>query len=483
MAPNPLFAPIAKHRVTESTPVREKDELDIERCAALHNTLTLYSWVCSGRPIPSMKKQSWWSRYGSQPLEAIVQPEVRKYLSKIFDVEVPGHQSIFYHLTGLARPQQMFQLGDVLEDQEHDVSAGDRGEKYRFIVLYAASRALVSHPAGLVYDQQKHRAILMPTYHHIFDLYTADLPWQRLEVILSAYIDMIDAEKATAIPESWHPDTLASAAAAEAAIARGDTHMTVRPSTKPWILQPYTLSDLNNCLDAWKRLIKAIEEKADIKRDAEANVAPLCTRSALDVAGIPKGFAYDLLLHAHSSEIWFVAPGIRLPKVEEFIHQPFRHILEEYPDETKEMKMPFLFMRCPGTVSAKEAKFRYPFSTVDSVPCGLYLDAFPNAQNPFEDACRFVLPIRLGSNRYARTSDFKPIRRSYCDLYQVDINPFVMRHGPKLVGVLENWAENVENGHWEVNGKGVEGGVGVWRKADTREDWWRYQGGVRHLYL
>jgi hypothetical protein len=92
-----------------------------------------------------------------------------------------------------------------------------------------------------------------------------------------------------------------------------------------------------------------------------------------------------------------------------------------------------------------------------------------------------VLPIRLGSNRYARTSDFRAIRKTYSELYQVDINPFVMRHGPKLVGVLENWLENIESGHWSVNEKGVEGGIGVWRKADTRDDWWRYQ--HRHLYL
>ena len=142
--------------------------------------------------------------------------------------------------------------------------------------------------------------------------------------------------------------------------------------------------------------------------------------------------------------------------------------------------MPFLFLRIPGEVSAKEAKFRYPFSTVEKVPCGLYLDAFPNAQNPFEDACRLVLPIKLGGNRYARTSDFKPILKTHSDLYQVGVNPFVMRHGPKLVGILENWLGNIEKGYWSVNEKGVEGGIGVWREADTRENWWRYQ--TKHLY-
>jgi hypothetical protein len=69
---------------------------------------------------------------------------VARYLGKIFDVQ---DHFMFYHIKGLARPPEMLQLGDVLEDQDHDAS---KAEKYRFLVLYTAARALVSHPAGLV---------------------------------------------------------------------------------------------------------------------------------------------------------------------------------------------------------------------------------------------------------------------------------------------------------------------------------------------
>ncbi|KAK1816483.1 hypothetical protein LTR12_009074 [Friedmanniomyces endolithicus] len=467
---NPLFAPIAKHRITPTNPPNEKfsGDLDVDRCAALHNTLMLYGWISCGRPLASLKKASWWSRHGSQSLLKILRPELVRFLGKIFDVE--GH-CFFYHLRGLARPGEMMMLGEVLEDEELGrglAGVGAKGEgkeevggKWRFVVLYATPVALVSHPAGLVYDQHAHRAILMPTYHHVFDLRDKGLPWQSLETVLSAYIDMIEAEKVLALHAEVH------------AASNGI------PGLLPWLAQPYTQSDLTSCLETWQKLVFAIEKKADITRSDD--LARLCSRSALDAANVPKGFAHDLLLHAASSSIWFIAPGIRLPKVEEFIYQPFAPICAQYPAETAGMKMPFLFLRCPGEVSAKEAKFRYPFSTLPSVPCGLYLDAFPNAKNPFEDACRLVLPIRLGGNRYARTSDFRPIRKTFSDLYQVDINPFVMRHGPKLVGVLENWLLNVESGHWRVNSLGVEGGLGVWRLADTREDWWRYQGG--HMYL
>ena len=144
MATASLFAPVAKHRVTEDNPPRNDTDLDADRCAALHNTITLYGWVCSGKKIAEMEKKSWWSRHGSTSLKEILRPSLVKYLSKIFDVSA---HNFFYHLPGLARPPAMLYLGDLLEDQDHD----DRhAEKYRFIILYTASKELVSQPAGIV---------------------------------------------------------------------------------------------------------------------------------------------------------------------------------------------------------------------------------------------------------------------------------------------------------------------------------------------
>ncbi|SMQ54231.1 unnamed protein product [Zymoseptoria tritici ST99CH_3D7] len=474
-----LLAGIAKERVTDKTPPTAGDELDADRCVPLHNVLTLYGWVSSGKKISELRKRTWWSTHGTPELEKILRPKLRRYLSKIF--EVPNY-NFFYHVSGLASPKHMLQLADVLEDDDHVEKPED---KYRFVILYKTSEHLVSQPAGIVFDQQTSKAILMPTYHHLFDLKGADLPWQNLETILSAYVDMIQSEKALAI----HDEAIVEDATAQHAGKGGDLERNktfARYSTRPWILQPYTLDDLHECLDTWTKLVKTIEQKAGIKRSEEVapeDEAPLASRTALNIAEIPRGFAYEILSHARQSEVWFVAPGLRLPKVEEFLQQPFKDILKQYPEETRGMKVPFLFLRCPGTVSAKEAKFRYPFSTLESVPCGLYLDAFPNAQNPFEDACRLVLPIRLSDKRrYARTSDGRLLFRSHSDLYQTGINPFVMRHGPKLVAVLDNWRRQVETGHWGVNERGVEGGIGVWRQAETREHWWRYQSDS-HLFI
>lgn len=145
MASITLFSPIAKQRVTRQTPPSPGDEIDVARVAALHNTLLLYGWVCSGKKIPQMEKKSWWSKHGNPSLQKLLRPHVVRYLSKVFDV--PNH-NVFYHISSLATEKEMLQLGEVLEDNDHD---SDKTEKHRFIVLYKTSRNHVSQPAGIVY--------------------------------------------------------------------------------------------------------------------------------------------------------------------------------------------------------------------------------------------------------------------------------------------------------------------------------------------
>lgn len=307
----------------------------------------------------------------------------------------------------------------------------------------------------------------MPTFHHIFNLKDDTLPWQNLETILSTYIDMIESGKAVALHKSVGKQV------------DMDPYSGVRRSkynTDPWALVPYTHGDLTNCLSTWQKLFLAIEQRAGIKPEDEDDhdITPLCGRSALNAASIPKGFAYDLLSYARQPGIWFVAPGVRLPTTNEFINQPFKSVKEQYSKETEGVTMPILFFRCEGYVTSREANFRWPFSTVEKVPCGLYLDAYPNKENPFQDACRLVLPFAIGGNKRARTGDGQPMKKSHVELYAHGINPRIMRHGPKLFAILETWLANIESGHWSVDTQGVSGGVDVWKRADTEEDWKKY---------
>lgn len=306
----------------------------------------------------------------------------------------------------------------------------------------------------------------MPTLHHIFNLNDATLPWQRLESILSTYVDMIESGKAIALHKSVGKQV------------EQDPYTGVRRSkynTDPWALVPYTHGDLTSCLNTWQTLFTAIEKRAGITPESEddQDITPLCGRSALNAAAIPKGFAYDLLSYARQPGIWYVAPGIRLPTTNEFINQPFKDVSKKFPKESEGVTMPILFFRAEGYVTSRQANFRWPFSSVETVPCGLYLDAYPNKENPFQDACRLVLPFPIGG-KHAKTSDGHRMMKSHVEVYAHGINPRIMRHGPKLFGILESWLKNIESGHWGVDAQGVTGGVEIWKRADTEEDWAKY---------
>ncbi|KAL2034377.1 hypothetical protein D6D19_03943 [Aureobasidium pullulans] len=478
------FASIASQRVSAQKPPRQTPELDFDRCAALHNTISIYGWLRSGRKVADMDRKTWWMKHGTKTLEVLLRPSLVKYLKKIFDLPGGDGSHFFYYISRLAKTREMFYLGDLLDDNEKKL----KGEKHRFITLYMTNKELVSQRSGIVYDQETGKAIFMPTFLHIFDLYDGNLPWQRLESILSAYIDMIEAGKAVALHESIGreprlgpvegPDGQTSWQEIAPPGPKVDPYTGAKRSrydTHPWSLVSYTHGDLTTCLRLWEELFTIIEIKSGLRDEEEdPNTTPLCSRSGLSAAGVPRGFAYDLLSHARQPRIWYIAPGIRLPQASEFVNQPFKHVAAKYPKETEGIKMPFLFFRAEGHVTSKQANFRWPFSTVQEVPCGLYLDSYPNKENPFEDACRLVLPFAVGGNKKARTSDGRIMQKSHTEVYAHGINPFTLRHGPKLTAILENWLMNVKSGHWTVDEQGVSGGVEAWKQADTEEHWEKY---------
>lgn len=142
MASAAVFQTVAKHRVTKANPARDDDELDIERCAALHNTLAMYGWICSGKKIADMEKKSWWAKNGSTAVKEMLNPALAKFLAKSFAL---NSSNFFYFVSGLSRPTQMMELDELLEDHRHN-----RSRKFRFIILYSTSAELVSQPAGIV---------------------------------------------------------------------------------------------------------------------------------------------------------------------------------------------------------------------------------------------------------------------------------------------------------------------------------------------
>jgi hypothetical protein len=140
------FASIANQRVSAQRPPRQSPELDFERCAALHNTISIYGWLRSGRKVADMDRKTWWMKHGSKTLEVLLRPSLVRYLKKIFDLPGGDGSHFFYYISRLAKPREMLYLGDLLNDGEKKI----QGEKHRFITLYLTNKELVSQRSGIV---------------------------------------------------------------------------------------------------------------------------------------------------------------------------------------------------------------------------------------------------------------------------------------------------------------------------------------------
>lgn len=79
-------------------------------------------------------------------------------------------------------------------------------------------------------------------------------------------------------------------------------------------------------------------------------------------------------------------------------------------------------------------------------------------------------PIMSNSGLVRMHPDDPVSRDTYTDLYQSGYNGFGELRPAQIHKVLENWAERVEMGDWEVGADGV----GKFRDADSEECWWKY---------
>ena len=136
------FQSVAAHRVTASQPPRQIVQLDADRCAALHNAITIYGWLCSGKKIAEMDRKTWWARYGDDKLLTSLRPSLVKFLKRVYTLP---SGNFFYYVTGLAPPKHMGSLNLILQNEDRkDVNPN------RYLLVYLASGELVSHACGIV---------------------------------------------------------------------------------------------------------------------------------------------------------------------------------------------------------------------------------------------------------------------------------------------------------------------------------------------
>jgi hypothetical protein len=325
------------------------------------------------------------------------------------------------------------------------------------------------------------------------------VPWQRLETVLSVYIDMIESGKVVCIHkdvekpgyyklrevgeqgQQWvsthdRPDALL--ADPSTGVARNDDAM-----FGPWIVQPYTKKLLDQCLQTWELLVEEIEHKmpAPPAEDAEIQYG-LANEEILDAAGITQDFLRQLFLRARRPKFLFIAPGIRLPTPEEFINQPFRGVRASQADVDKQSKMPVLLFIGEDTCKPAEY-FPYPYAEHSKVSTGLYLEGWTREDlSPFADAVRLLLPFSIGSNdTWAQTGNGIAIDDKHDELYQLGDNPFINTHGVSLLAVLQNFYAHVHQGNWSIDERGVSDPIDKIREAESEEHCSEYIVPMGHL--
>ncbi|KAL7941916.1 hypothetical protein V8C42DRAFT_333071 [Trichoderma barbatum] len=97
-----------------------------------------------------------------------------------------------------------------------------------------------SHPLGLVFDHQTSTAMQHMSIHDTSITMNGRQMWLPLELILEAFLDMLDQGKALAVNSSYDGEKL---------------------RIETWIMPSYTVCDLDETLEAFSRLTRAVEAR------------------------------------------------------------------------------------------------------------------------------------------------------------------------------------------------------------------------------
>ncbi|KAF2141917.1 uncharacterized protein K452DRAFT_332619 [Aplosporella prunicola CBS 121167] len=442
------FESIAQWRVTPDNPPREIDGLDSERCAALHNFVVQHGWNSyHGTPVDLNTLSSWWTIWGNdaESLRPKLHPSLVDFLQRAYVTPWKSGLSFFTYLHG---------LNGVGEFWFHDVF----GEPERTVTLYVTHTEFGSNPDGLVYDQADHTVRMNFSMEDISgpEVDSAN-GWMKLECVLSIYIDMIERGKAVALSKQMILDR-------EDAPEIDPVTGTFRLGHifKPWTMVPYSSLDIEDTITIWNELVAEIERRMPgyVEDKQDTPQYGLLDATQLDAAGIPQGFARELLSRVRKPNFTFIAPGIRVPTLEEFIEQPFRRI--EGPHFEPDFRWAIRLFMIEHTKQYSETEVTWPIYLQQSrMPCGVFFDfCWIQAPCPFEDSMRVELPFKLACRSDGSTPGLW--ETDYTHLYG-------MRHRTQLLAILENMYEALILDNWQVDSHGVAGGIAVFEEASMEQ--------------
>ncbi|KAF2143504.1 uncharacterized protein K452DRAFT_172004 [Aplosporella prunicola CBS 121167] len=464
-----------------------QERLDVDRCVYLHNHVVELGWAGRHRDvepkeIPARPTTTWWEHWEGVEaevgnlayLQEVLTPDVVEFLHR---AQMPADGLAFsYFLEGLASPQDM---------AEHLQSTYEMYEETRYLLLYM--RTWTEDRLGVVFDMDTNLASYVDYWTFLND----ELDSFPLELVLATYVGLVESGKFVALPQ------------AEVDAIRENDYFGHSEYSSPWAMKPYGDKALNDTLDYFKKLLRAIWERMPADAKTAQAEQRMCQRlihpeALADNPDVPNdSFLYNFLTCAPGCPFRYIAPGLECPTPENiaaFLEGP---PWPPPPDPAKysqgPSEHPILLFGSDEVIedNVDGGGFYYVAnSTLTGMRGGLYLNSQTHAWDGYQDGVRLVTPFPVGANGFARFGDNraitdKPYRygsqegpardpEAYTSLFQSGTNPFNDPHHTQLMVLLQFWILLVENGLWTVGPAGVEGGMDVFKMADDEDQWWRY---------
>ncbi|KAH4063780.1 hypothetical protein HBH50_186600 [Parastagonospora nodorum] len=434
--------------------------MDVDKCVVLHNKILEHGWVHSGKSREDLERnrKTWFDYHGdeAEAIRDILSPDIIAFLERAYEVDCEDGHAFFYYVAGLFSPSLIHELSETFN---HDSSEDGILQN---IVLYNMNSSFGSHPVGLVFDQEHNTAIMCVDLDDGDTIQNGRTEWFPLEVVLEAWLDMIEQGKVVATSDTGEVEA-------------------------PWTLATYSPKILQDTVAAFDSLVQEIESRMPEGSGMQDDSTPLIDATILDAMNPQRGFAHHFIKKVRRPRFRFIAPGLEISDPSNITPQPFATI---HPDAEHVELIPVLLFRavsgtspCMAPASGDECPFGYPFSEVEQYHAGLYLSCTNLSHNSFEDEATLVLPFRIGAQGYARKSDGARFGENtqdaedvepddtFADVYQPGHQPFTEMHAVRLISILQNWLEMVQSGDWEVDADGVVGGIDEWRRADEEDSW------------
>jgi len=434
-------------------PTSTSEGLDFERCSALHNAIIRYQWKARGYNLASMPTTTWWQtpQFASQlnEIETVLPESLIQFLKRALNLEhwPDWHSTFFHFVQSLASPKEMWR--EVVNHIEYH----DDDERIALYTTNCFMKFSDQTQDGIIYDCWNHSCMYNSYDHGSFGQAEeeAPLPWQYLETVLTAWIDMIERGKAIVLSASELSH-----------IGEDPGYNNLRKNDhSAWVWANFTRADVDDTISAWEDLVCAINDRlpAPFPRPFPSG---LFRPDDLIAAGIRQGtFAWEFYTKACKPPFRFLGPGsLQVPSRDQLLNSPFEagwKVNTKHPTMNDKPILPLPVLLGEERTKSWVDEYNY---TAEPPLWGLYLDKFYDrySHDSYEDGARLVLTA-LSENTPARMLDGKKAKS--IDLYQIGQSPFALDHPTPLWAILRNFVSHVVGEQWRVGVDGVDEPISV----------------------